>query len=163
MVDGSSPPVRGTQVCVQPTSEIERFIPACAGNTRACGGAYRRASVHPRLCGEHQLSAVCRMLTTGSSPPVRGTHCGGVRLHRANRFIPACAGNTTQGRKMRGRLPVHPRLCGEHSKSSAGARMPDGSSPPVRGTHAARERDNVVERFIPACAGNTGQGTSMPA
>ena len=73
---------------------MERFIPACAGNsalesyalknkdgssprvrgTRHARGASRPASsVHPRVCGELDGKLTPETLATGSSPRVRGT------------------------------------------------------------------------------------------
>ena len=73
----------------------------------------------------------------------------------AQRFIPACAGNSNAGASSPPSSPVHPRVCGElwgvcraHSESS-------GSSPRVRGTPRSIVRHGVVGRFIPACAGNS--------
>ncbi len=71
------------------------------------------------------------------------------------RFIPACAGNTCKGLILRGQIPVHPRVCGEHSRTWRKLRTWHGSSPRVRGTHINRDPDGFLHRFIPACAGNT--------
>ena len=71
---GSSPHARGTLGNDEWAVSMERFIPACAGNTAAY--------------------AVKAMLPHGSSPHARGTR----NLTRGTwskiRFIPACAGNT---------------------------------------------------------------------
>ena len=94
-------------------------------------------------------------MTTGSSPPVRGTP----RLLRRDgaqlRFIPACAGNTLYPLVYWTLEPVHPRLCGEHLKLPGQAGASYGSSPPVRGTRSSGFRRGELLRFIPACAGNT--------
>ena len=50
---GSSPRVRGTRFSVLPRPASDRFIPACAGNTRCQQLANSHRSVHPRVCGEH--------------------------------------------------------------------------------------------------------------
>jgi len=91
---GSSPRVRGTPPLVRPWCWGRRFIPACAGNTRAtcrwrCSGA-----VHPRVCGEHLVNQTLWGPAAGSSPRVRGTRPKWLVSARASRFIPACAGNT---------------------------------------------------------------------
>ena len=118
-----------------------RFIPACAGNTCVDDAQRRRmTTVHPRVCGEQHRDATlvndpCRFIPA----------CAGNTLIVDNatahqrRFIPACAGNTRsiaiahasdagsspRVRGTRDRLrrdlaltPVHPRVCGEHSRSS---------------------------------------------
>ena len=53
-----------------------------------------------------------------------------------------------------GSRTVHPRVCGERVVVEAVARCRGGSSPRVRGTHAAHNRISAQRRFIPACAGN---------
>ena len=52
-------------------------------------------------------------------------------------------------------ITVHPRVCGEHSRSNTEAENAIGSSPRVRGTHFLLNRCIAHCRFIPACAGNT--------
>ena len=93
----------------------------------------------------------------GSSPRVRGTH------HRCNaddaraRFIPAGAGNTPYTRANRSSSSVHPRGCGEHHQRHEHPWRYPGSSPRVRGTPRRHVGDDLVQRFIPAGAGNTTQ------
>ena len=65
---------------------------------------------------------------------MRGTRTGRVGPGAGHRFIPACAGNTSQ-LGYTTVLGVHPRVCGEHVHPD------DGGGPACR--------------FIPACAGNT--------
>ena len=75
----------------------------------------------------------------GSSPLVRGTLAGRIRLDFIDWIIPACAGNTYIRRHL--------------------DRFGRGSSPLVRGTRAADGWSAGACRIIPACAGNTGQIT----
>ncbi len=71
-----------------------------------------------------------------------------------SRFIPAPAGNICRHRQPPGRLPVHPRACGEHLGAVSNGRPYSGSSPRLRGTYLPeRERGQDI-RFIPAPAGN---------
>ena len=72
---------------------VVRFIPACAGNSQAAQQGNRHLAVHPRVCGEQEVSIQRFDVFNGSSPRVRGT--GGRFLSRflLLRFIPACAGN----------------------------------------------------------------------
>ena len=51
--------------------------------------------------------------------------------------------------------PVHPRLRGEHPLRGAWSPPSPGSSPPTRGTLAAKVLGWTQSRFIPAYAGNT--------
>ena len=111
---GSSPRVRGTQESAAGMGLAARFIPACAGNTSWSASWLTRETVHPRVCGEHLSMRRQLKRPRGSSPRVRGTHSDAVRLGVTLRFIPACAGNTAPGSKADFKVPVHPRVCGEH-------------------------------------------------
>ena len=115
------------------------FIPACAGNTYMGNRIY--------------------LNQYGSSPRVRGTHERDGDHSVVGRFIPACAGNTRAGRRPLRRGTVHPRVCGEHPTSPADVQISAGSSPRVRGTPRTSPPKRRKCRFIPACAGNTGQAS----
>ena len=54
----------------------------------------------------------------------------------------------------------HPRVCGEHAGFRHPLRRRRGSSPRVRGTLTVLHGRRVVERIIPACAGNTSRRRS---
>ena len=113
-VTGSSPRVRGTLSRLRRCGQRTRFIPACAGNTRARGVCVASTSVHPRVCGEHNTSKYSFHFYSGSSPRVRGTRRLILLRPLRFRFIPACAGNTSPLPIFCCSLPVHPRVCGEH-------------------------------------------------
>ena len=132
---GSSPRVRGTRACSSLLWPFGRFIPACAGNSRSRTPRRRCRPVHPRVCGELAWAVE------------RGA--------RAERFIPACAGNSPARGSRRSATPVHPRVCGELGRIGVIPMRLGGSSPRVRGTLAARAPRRPVQRFIPACAGNS--------
>ena len=132
-----------------------RFIPACAGNTQSAARRSAPPAVHPRVCGEHKSSEKGNHAATGSSPRVRGTRPLSEASASCTRFIPACAGNTVRRRSRRRRMPVHPRVCGEHTAQRTMSRVCGGSSPRVRGTHTPEVAGSIPARFIPACAGNT--------
>ena len=97
---GSSPRLRGTPFRHGCRAEVDRFIPAPAGNTICSVSTTSRRSVHPRACGEH-TSGQGRMM-----PPTR--------------FIPAPAGNTlvliAPIRPLDGSSP---RLRGTHRRTHA--------------------------------------------
>ena len=132
---GSSPRVRGTGHRLIPDSPGFRFIPACAGNSsavrmkssaetvhpRVCGEQLSRLkaitveAVHPRVCGEQSGSLSRASPANGSSPRVRGTGVTVVAMFYPRRFIPACAGNSGDGRRANVIEPVHPRVCGEQT------------------------------------------------
>ena len=155
MTRGSSPRVRGTLAHAREIVMQPRFIPACAGNTPLAGTRSSSAAVHPRVCGEHLLGVGVWAVTDGSSPRVRGTHAGYSPDRGWNRFIPACAGNTSVTLFDRVGHSVHPRVCGEHHLPMLKKEVLGGSSPRVRGTRLQPTGVAAVGRFIPACAGNT--------
>jgi hypothetical protein len=96
---GSSPPARGTgRFCLARLRPC-RFIPACAGNGSWWLNPTCATSVHPRLRGERRRRSVRARCPCGSSPPARGTGARARRLERLERFIPACAGNGSWGRR----------------------------------------------------------------
>ena len=152
---GSSPRVRGTLLGEERLRLPRRFIPACAGNSSAACHLPSWRAVHPRVCGE--LVVIVRPLIgrRGSSPRVRGTQRAFGVVPHAERFIPACAGNSRRRRRRPPSPPVHPRVCGELPCWRANPRIADGSSPRVRGTPWPRLHVVEPERFIPACAGNS--------
>ena len=113
------------------------------------------SSPRPRVCGEHKRGADIGLLNGGSSPRVRGTQMGGRASKSHRRFIPACAGNTHKSEPACRRKSVYPRVCGEHLRVGVDFSVTAGSSPRVRGTHNHVEDSELLNRFIPACAGNT--------
>ena len=92
--DGSSPRVRGTLIHDALGRQSRRIIPARAGNTLAIRSFCRRATDHPRACGEHVTPDPTAAPIYGSSPRVRGTHDARAAPRRRARIIPARAGNT---------------------------------------------------------------------
>ena len=115
--------------------QLNRFIPAPAGNS--CSDCHEaiRDPVHPRACGE-------------TVPPHEGD------LH-SGRFIPAPAGNSTKARAIAWAFSVHPRACGEQVSKRTESRRVHGSSPRLRGTANTSPRLPRTYRFIPAPAGNS--------
>ena len=121
---GSSPPARGTRSTFGGCGCLSRFIPARAGNTwESLFTNLDPATVHPRPRGEHNgelLASADSLDVLPVHPRPRGEHItSGARLDalaKHLRFIPARAGNTAW------------------STRSAWRTLPDGSSPPARGT-----------------------------
>ena len=91
----------------------------------------------------------------GSSPLTRGTRIDSGQNDRFNRFIPAYAGNSCSNAPVSATIPVHPRLRGELVKIQALTNFTAGSSPLTRGTQFFRRSVCVIDRFIPAYAGNS--------
>ena len=131
---GSSPRGRGTRSHNSLPNELWRFIPAWAGNTRGLILPCLNCSVHPRVGGEHRNPPNPPCQGGGSSPRGRGTYLYSGYLYSVLRFIPAWAGNTCGRSSSSGKLPVHPRVGGEHDLAGTDFQCADGSSPRGRGT-----------------------------
>ena len=140
---------------MHPDGCLERFIPACAGNSVSGVFLFTAEPVHPRLRGELLRNLSCIQILAGSSPLARGTQSPGFFCSPQNRFIPACAGNSIELNKPIICSPVHPRLRGELRFHLLGARFLIGSSPLARGTRLNTLGSRFFRRFIPACAGNS--------
>ena len=160
---GSSPRVRGTAATRRCSTYSCRFIPACAGNSTTSSYFAVSQPVHPRVCGEQPIATRARPPSVGSSPRVRGTERVADGSFRADRFIPACAGNSSRAPGLSSENPVHPRVCGEQADPRLGRRKKIGSSPRVRGTACALRDLPGGGRFIPACAGNRVRAWLMSA
>ncbi len=152
---GSSPRSRGTRVGEFDAAGHVRFIPALAGNTPSWPRRAGAGPVHPRARGEHDGFLPGKWEVSGSSPRSRGTLVGGQQVGRHGRFIPALAGNTLWRAGWHRAWPVHPRARGEHVMVARRRSAVSGSSPRSRGTPAIKNKASVLDRFIPALAGNT--------
>ena len=160
---GSSPRLRGTFVVVAEQNRKRRFIPAPAGNMGLSSATRVATSVHPRACGEHEITRRITAAHIGSSPRLRGTCPIPSRRRSLLRFIPAPAGNIPSARRQKALCPVHPRACGEHSLVGEGLADGIGSSPRLRGTCDFVAVLYHSNRFIPAPAGNIDGTHSVPA
>src|SRR5690606_12526689 len=69
---GSSPRARGAPELPEPTADLIRIIPACAGSTRLRRECASRAGDHPRVRGEHGAVREALAAYPGSSPRARG-------------------------------------------------------------------------------------------
>ena len=147
--------MRGTPSTCPFSNSLERFIPAHAGNTRTRWLRQDSPAVHPRACGEHIHCGSLRTSCNGSSPRMRGTPVNALSHNAQLRFIPAHAGNTSSSGSRLERSSVHPRACGEHRFYDLAESFDLGSSPRMRGTQKPVGRSYVLNRFIPAHAGNT--------
>ena len=110
---------------------------------------------HPRVCGEHHRHDDAGQILRGSSPRMRGTPVPLLHARLALRIIPAYAGNTRSPMRSVSRCRDHPRVCGEHPMLFDTFVTTVGSSPRMRGTLHDWPIQVVVDRIIPAYAGNT--------
>ena len=118
------------------------------GSTPAAKSAVTRPSGVRGSCRSKNSSGSVSCWITPRTPrpqPRSGCSC----------FIPAHAGNTRSSTCRRIGRSVHPRARGEHGNRIDAPESPYGSSPRTRGTRFVCERCAVLDRFIPAHAGNT--------
>ncbi len=153
---GSSPHTRGTGQRFLVRVEIDRFIPAHAGNRPSEAPSNGPRTVHPRTRGEQSPRGPDSISTIGSSPHTRGTVTHRVVVLDLQRFIPAHAGNSPPAGSGCNRPAVHPRTRGEQGSRFEHRRTITGSSPHTRGTDGLRRVCGRGKRFIPAHAGNRG-------
>ena len=111
--------------------------------------------IYPLWRGEHRFSASAWQLAHGLSPLARGTQSVWFSPGKRHRFIPARAGNTIVERDLSGIEAVYPRSRGEHLDFSLYGCHHSGLSPLARGTLSDAIEAELIERFIPARAGNT--------
>ena len=110
---------------------------------------------HPRWRGEQRQQSSYSHASHGSSPLARGT-VGAFEIHSAGeRFIPAGAGNRKELAAAQRRYSVHPRWRGEQPPVSSMISSSFGSSPLARGTVLGCIALLLLDRFIPAGAGNS--------
>ena len=152
---GSSPRMRGTPSFSWEQCVRAGIIPAYAGNTHIHVPTPIRPRDHPRVCGEHSVNRMGFIMTTGSSPRMRGTRIV-VHLFTAGPgIIPAYAGNTYENGWTVVKYRDHPRVCGEHAHQYPYPAFGWGSSPRMRGTLTPIVIAHVAHGIIPAYAGNT--------
>ena len=162
MITGSSPRMRGTPPRVVTVGSREGIIPAYAGNTVGCACCVEIQLDHPRVCGEHTVARIERIVKPGSSPRMRGTHFHGVNAFLRGGIIPAYAGNTWPQTTMFRRDGDHPRVCGEHMAANHHVSSRWGSSPRMRGTLSKSSGIISLQGIIPAYAGNTSTNSHHP-
>ena len=133
---GSSPHARGTPIGPPDPQLNGGIIPACAGNTVPFAGVADLPEDHPRMRGEHTLYQSGAVLVWGSSPHARGTLTSASLAGQQLGIIPACAGNTPLGRRVRAAAGDHPRMRGEHRHVTLSVLPACGSSPHARGTRS---------------------------
>ena len=131
------------------------IIPACAGSTHHLLQPSRPPWDHPRMRGEHRLILSFFSSTRGSSPHARGALPAVLMPVARAGIIPACAGSTSSVIQSLVSSGDHPRMRGEHSRTSAPSRWRPGSSPHARGAPPRGAARPVGPGIIPACAGST--------
>ena len=154
IVTGSSPHTRGTRPQATGMVPVARFIPAYAGNASGSVTAAQSTTVHPRIRGERPARQERARPLRGSSPHTRGTLTHNTPGLRPRRFIPAYAGNARHPATGPRERSVHPRIRGERKVPTTSDAALTGSSPHTRGTRNKVYAYDLLQRFIPAYAGN---------
>ena len=131
------------------------IIPAGAGLTYFSLSELKYKWDHPRGCGAHALKNWMAFVISGSSPRVRGSHCGTSLPEVLLGIIPAGAGLTSRQMTQRNGSWDHPRGCGAHSIFLIPYKSIMGSSPRVRGSLLTLEERKATHGIIPAGAGLT--------
>ena len=131
---GLSPRVRGSHRVGHVELDIDRSIPACAGQPRRRLHSAGRQEVYPRVCGAAAGSVACGMTDIGLSPRVRGSLFSKPRYSCSVRSIPACAGQPIRRRRSAGIGKVYPRVCGAAYTHPKAVYREFGLSPRVRGS-----------------------------
>ena len=91
---GSSPHTRGALIIFRSIAAFQGIIPAYAGSTGWVRHTPHIDRDHPRIRGEHKLTATVEQLRGGSSPHTRGAPEGPFDPWDRLRIIPAYAGST---------------------------------------------------------------------
>ena len=135
---GSSPHARGARHGERRDFRRRGIIPACAGSTLRSRTRPQESRDHPRMRGEHPLSARRRPRDRGSSPHARGALLRRQAVHDLYGIIPACAGSTRPRPAHTPSAGDHPRMRGEHNSSRTESPTSTGSSPHARGARCPR-------------------------
>ena len=133
--------------------QLQRSIPACAGEPGEIAAARVGLRVYPRVCGGTWMSYSLASPPRGLSPRVRGNPGGRGQLPGRPGSIPACAGEPTGVPVRLSGVAVYPRVCGGTRIDAVQPGLAGGLSPRVRGNHAPRQDEQHGTGSIPACAG----------
>ena len=132
-----------------------RSIPACAGETGTWRPDPISDAVYPRVCGGNSVPPSLSPVKEGLSPRVRGKRKQAEYVLKKEGSIPACAGETSLGRRCCCGMTVYPRVCGGNGTEIMGPMENPGLSPRVRGKRRQGAQRQDGTRSIPACAGET--------
>ena len=115
---GSPPRVREPHLFKKDRQGNAGITPACAGTTKTMANGSERMEDHPRVCGNHTAEGGGLYSVVGSPPRVREPRESHDYGWEALRITPACAGTTITRRWVIEPLRDHPRVCGNHDRST---------------------------------------------
>ncbi len=150
---GRSPRARGSLQGVCHYGQLQRSIPACAGQPlRICMGRCSKR-VDPRVRGAATGHSWAKDLGTGRSPRARGSPHLPDPCPQTERSIPACAGQPAGKSCATRSRRVDPRVRGAATECRLHDRGPKGRSPRARGSLRLSKGSPSLPGSIPACAG----------
>ena len=152
---GLSPRVRGNPNADYTSGDIDRSIPACAGEPPAACGRCANQKVYPRVCGGTRSAGKMGFWNGGLSPRVRGNPDPAVRDLIRERSIPACAGEPRFAPNPENIVKVYPRVCGGTQPHHPPRPRVRGLSPRVRGNPAAPAHPGAPAQVYPRVCGGT--------
>ena len=161
--DGLSPRGRGNQPGDSSRSKAGGSIPAWAGEPRSNEGRTQSESVYPRVGGGTPAPLPIPPIGTGLSPRGRGNPGEWVGASVDPGSIPAWAGEPAPIAPGAGRQRVYPRVGGGTRWIPSSGMVPWGLSPRGRGNRCARKAWRVIDRSIPAWAGEPLSWPGPPA
>ena len=109
---GLSPRVRGNRTAILTLSELQRSIPACAGEPPLMFARHPAGEVYPRVCGGTLFGLAVFNYAMGLSPRVRGNLTTTLAADVDSGSIPACAGEPRYTGRPLFSSRVYPRVCG---------------------------------------------------
>ena len=157
---GLSPRMRGNHTRYGRVPPSAGSIPAYAGEPWGRSMPAMASGVYPRVCGGTAWNRAGIIGRAGLSPRMRGNHCNGQTWGRSIRSIPAYAGEPSRGRAVVFSHQVYPRVCGGTPVLPRQSRRDGGLSPRMRGNHHALPFRILIQRSIPAYAGEPSRSSS---
>ena len=150
---GLSPRLRGNLAGIGIILNIERSIPAPAGEPGTLSAAGARCPVYPRACGGTVVSFLPHVILVGLSPRLRGNPEGGLKTSGLSRSIPAPAGEPGVIHALIISITVYPRACGGTELEPVSPPTVEGLSPRLRGNRTSSMSSHLGLGSIPAPAG----------
>ena len=161
--DGLSPRGRGKHSNFARCGQVDRSIPAWAGETRPPARSYGGRRVYPRVGGGNQVNPTYGSGGGGLSPRGRGKPSNAPDSRPSMRSIPAWAGETTALAVSTNEPQVYPRVGGGNAVGRCNLPRALGLSPRGRGKRSPGTAPLFESRSIPAWAGETLSSTTQTA
>ena len=152
---GPPPHARGSLRAVERDPVGDGPTPACAGITSVLVVPCFLISAHPRMRGDHVRMLRIESHARGPPPHARGSPVPMLRAYADQRPTPACAGITSRASPTAPCCTAHPRMRGDHTRTSVLCDWTEGPPPHARGSRTPGRGAAPRARPTPACAGIT--------